>query len=110
MPKRKARNLFPIEGRILAIGCDLMASGVVEFHGYQLAKDLAGGQDRYPTVGYGTLYRALDRLEGIGYLTSRWEEPAPLGRPRRRLYQVTQAGALAAPSRLPALVLERASA
>ena len=46
-------------------------------------------------TAYGTLYKALERLERAGYLESRWEDPhaaAAEGRPRRRFYQVTLAG------------------
>lgn len=91
------------EGRILAVAGRLMTSGIVAFHGYQLAQELEGAPDRVPTIGYGTLYRALDRLERIGYLRSWWVEPAAPGRPRRRLYQLTAAGIAAAP--LPELAL-----
>jgi PadR family transcriptional regulator PadR len=45
----------------------------------------------------GTLYPMLLRLEDAGWLSSQWEEgSAPeLGRPLRRLYQVTAEGASA---------------
>jgi DNA-binding PadR family transcriptional regulator len=73
----------------------LLGSGVGEFHGYGISKELAGGSEQRPTIGYGTLYRALARLERAGYLESRWEASAPEGRPRRRLYSLTAAGAQA---------------
>ena len=43
----------------------------------------------------GTLYPILLRLEGAGWLASRWEteDPSELGRPRRRFYRVTALGA-----------------
>jgi PadR family transcriptional regulator, regulatory protein PadR len=43
----------------------------------------------------GTLYPILARLERAGWLSSSWEEidPATEGRPRRRLYRLTGAGA-----------------
>jgi PadR family transcriptional regulator PadR len=43
----------------------------------------------------GTLYPILFRLEGVGWLQSRWEveDPAVLGRPRRRYYRMTREGA-----------------
>jgi PadR family transcriptional regulator PadR len=43
----------------------------------------------------GTLYPILFRLEKAGWAESRWEaeEPQELGRPRRRLYLITGAGA-----------------
>jgi PadR family transcriptional regulator, regulatory protein PadR len=42
----------------------------------------------------GSLYPLLIRYEQAGWLTSHWEtdEPSVLGRPRRRLYQITGAG------------------
>jgi DNA-binding MarR family transcriptional regulator len=45
-------------------------------------------------VGPGTLYPLLQRLEKAGWLTSRWEteDPAALGRPRRRYYRITGPG------------------
>ena len=42
----------------------------------------------------GTVYPILARLERAGWLLSRWEceEPAALGRPRRRFYRITALG------------------
>lgn len=42
----------------------------------------------------GTLYPILLRLEKAGWLKSWWEEvdPSEAGRPRKRLYQLTNAG------------------
>jgi PadR family transcriptional regulator PadR len=44
----------------------------------------------------GTLYPILSRLERAEWLESKWEEgdPSELGRPRRRLYQLTGFGAM----------------
>jgi PadR family transcriptional regulator PadR len=63
--------------------------------------------DRRLLTAYGTLYRALGRLEAMGMLQSRREDPqiaAQENRPGRRLYMLTAAGeraarALAAPAR-----------
>jgi PadR family transcriptional regulator len=43
----------------------------------------------------GTLHPILARLEGLGWLESRWEEAVPreMGRPRRRYYKLTEDGA-----------------
>lgn len=48
-------------------------------------------------IGSGTLYPALMRMEDAGWLSSRWEEgdPATMGRPRRRFYDLTDGGAQA---------------
>lgn len=78
----------------------LRSRGIEEFHGYELAKQLAGHQQRMLT-GYGTLYRALARLEDMGLLRSRREAPeiaARENRPGRRFYSLTPEGAVAAKS------------
>lgn len=70
-----------------------------EFHGYELAKHLADEAQTRQLTAYGTLYRALGRLETMGLLKSRWEPPgipARENRPRRRLYTLTAAGETAA--------------
>ncbi|MET7327724.1 helix-turn-helix transcriptional regulator [Nonomuraea sp. NPDC005650] len=44
----------------------------------------------------GTVYPILARLEQIGWVASRWEDPDPhvtQGRPRRRYYRITPDGA-----------------
>jgi PadR family transcriptional regulator, regulatory protein PadR len=50
---------------------------------------------RTSTLASGTLYPILFRLEEAGWVESRWEseDPHELGRPRRRLYRVTDLGA-----------------
>ncbi len=108
MPEARSPRLSRLEARILAVTCRLTVAGTPAFHGYQLASELAGSPERLPTVGYGSLYRALDRLERVGYLGSWWEEPAPIGRPRRRRYQLTPAGVAAAPLPLPRAIPARA--
>jgi PadR family transcriptional regulator, regulatory protein PadR len=43
-----------------------------------------------------TVYGVLDRLEDAGWITGRWEDqPANANTPRRRLYRLTPAGAVA---------------
>jgi PadR family transcriptional regulator len=43
----------------------------------------------------GTIHPILARLEGLGWLESRWEDAVPQeeGRPRRRYYRLTEDGA-----------------
>lgn len=43
----------------------------------------------------GTVHPILARLEGLGWLESRWEdvEPRAVGRPQRRYYRLTGMGA-----------------
>lgn len=44
----------------------------------------------------GTVYPLLDRLERLGWVTSRWEDDESRPGPRRRFYEFTGEGALAA--------------
>lgn len=88
--------LLPIEASILQAAVALAASGVGEFHGYLIAREIKGREDARLLTAYGTLYKALERLEQQGLLTSRWEDPAVAAgerRPLRRLYHVTADGA-----------------
>jgi PadR family transcriptional regulator, regulatory protein PadR len=93
--RRKAGTLVPIEIAICICAFDLRRGGVEEFHGYEIAKHLGELGDRKLLTAYGTLYRALGRLEAMGLLVSRWEAPeipARENRPGRRLYNLTAAG------------------
>ena len=97
--RRKPGALVPLEISILAAVLRLQHADVREVHGYQIAKHLAEGTDRKLLTAYGTLYRALGRLEQMGLLESHWEDPqiaAAEARPGRRLYALTRAGVAAA--------------
>jgi DNA-binding PadR family transcriptional regulator len=89
--RRKPGQLLPLERAICREAHDLGD----EFHGYQMAKRLQEVADARLLTAYGTLYRALSRLEGMGLLKSRWEDPripARENRPGRRLYSLTALG------------------
>ena len=104
--RRKPGALLPLEQAICASAAALRRQGVKEFHGYELAKHLAHDADRRLLTAYGTLYRALGRLENMGMLQSRREDPAISARenrPGRRLYVLTAAGEAAAREALPRL-------
>jgi PadR family transcriptional regulator, regulatory protein PadR len=97
--RRKPNALVPIEEAICRAAWALRFDGVEEFHGYELAKQLAEDADRKLLTAYGTLYRALARLESMALLTSRREDPeiaAQANRPGRRLYTLTALGEQAA--------------
>jgi DNA-binding PadR family transcriptional regulator len=52
-------------------------------------------------LGSGTVTAVLFRLEGLGWVTAKWEDEAEIknrGRKPRRLYQMTSAGMAAARS------------
>ena len=91
--RRKADTLLPLEASILTAGLELG-----EFHGYALARALQEREAARRLTAHGTLYKALGRMQTAGLLASRWENAdsaADDGRPRRRLYEVTGAGAQA---------------
>jgi PadR family transcriptional regulator, regulatory protein PadR len=93
--RRKPGALVPLELAICVCAIDLRQQEMVEFHGYEMAKRLGDAGDQKLLTAYGTLYRALSRLEQMGMLASRWEDPeipARENRPGRRLYTLTAAG------------------
>ena len=74
--------------RVLRIFLDALSEDV--------RAELAGADLMSATgLSSGTLYPILLRFEKAGLLESRWESERPeaLGRPRRRFYRMTQAGA-----------------
>jgi PadR family transcriptional regulator len=93
--RRKEGALVPLEASILEAALELRQRGIAEAHGFLLARELRDGAHARRLTAYGTLYKALDRLERAGHLASRWEDPhvaADEGRPRRRFYRVTLTG------------------
>ena len=109
--RRKPGSLLPLEIAICQAAAKLRRRGSGEFHGYEIAKRLKADADARLLTAYGTLYRALARLEKMGILESRWEDPelpAKESRPPRRLYTLTTSGEAAwregvtAPSAAPA--------
>ncbi len=106
--RRKAGVLIPLELAILGACLELFSStGGDEAHGFLLAKRMKDREGARTLTSHGTLYKALDRLEKAGLLSSHWEDPevaAMRARPRRRLYRITAEGsaalaAVAAPAR-----------
>ena len=96
--RRKPGTLLPLEVSILRSAMDLERQGVHEGHGFALAKRMREREGARLLTAHGTLYKALDRMERAGLLTSRWEDPAIAaeeGRPRRRLYKLTAEAARA---------------
>jgi PadR family transcriptional regulator PadR len=93
--RRKVGELVPLETAICLSAADLLRRDIDEFHGYEIARHLADVADRRLLTAYGTLYRALGRLEKMGLLRSRREDPeiaARENRPGRRLYTLTAEG------------------
>jgi PadR family transcriptional regulator, regulatory protein PadR len=93
--RRKTGALVPLELAICTAALELKSAGTTEFHGYLIAREIKDAADAKLLTAYGTLYRALSRLEQMGLVTSRWEDAqaaADENRPRRRLYAITSAG------------------
>jgi PadR family transcriptional regulator, regulatory protein PadR len=93
--RRKPGTLVPLELSICEAALAMRRRGAHEFHGYEMAKSLGDAAATRLLTAYGTLYRALGRLEKMGLLRSHWEDPripARENRPGRRLYSLTAAG------------------
>jgi len=110
--RRRAGALVPLEVAICVRAAAIASRGPSEFHGYELARQLADLADHRSLTGYGTLYRALSRLKAMGLLQSRAEDPAIAERerrPPRRLYKLTALGAEAAGAETTPVVAPRRS-
>lgn len=113
--RRRAGHLLAIEEDILNVALATKAGGSGTFHGFAAAKLIQTDRDARRLTSQGTLYKALGRLERAGLLASEWEDADTAvaeGRPRRRLYRITNLGeralALARAQRpLPDPVLRR---
>jgi len=105
MRRKAGTALVRNELRLLLTAADLQVAGTDRFHGYDLARHLAGADDGSTIMSQPTLYRALRRLEERGALSSAWEglDDAAAGgregRPRR-YYQLTATGVELAASEL----------
>ena len=96
--RRAAGTLVPLEVSILGVLLDAQQVGSRLTHGYAIAKAVQALTGASRLTAYGSLYKALERLERSEFVESRWEDPAAAadeGRPRRRYYRVTAAGAAA---------------
>jgi PadR family transcriptional regulator, regulatory protein PadR len=88
---------LPLEIEILEAALSMLRRGQATFHGFALAQRIRAESGSRALTAHGTLYKALGRLEEFGLLTSQWEDGAAAeGRPRRRLYELTEQGAQAA--------------
>jgi PadR family transcriptional regulator, regulatory protein PadR len=95
------------ELELLAVAAGFAREGHASFHGYEVVRRLADTGAK--VVSHTTIYRSLIRLERDGFLTSGWEDPVVAerdGRPRRRLYSFTAAGAaiVPRPTQAPAIL------
>jgi hypothetical protein len=63
--RRKPGGLVPLEAAICITAAKLQRDATTEFHGYQIARLLGDASERRLLTAYGTLYRALGRLENM---------------------------------------------
>jgi len=77
-------------GPLLRVLRALLDEPVGELYGLELLRSTG--------LKSGTLYPLLHRLEGAGWVQSRWEAEGPneRGRPRRRFYRLTGQGCIEA--------------
>ncbi|MET7881286.1 PadR family transcriptional regulator [Micromonospora profundi] len=77
-----------ITGPLLAVLNALLNADDNELHGWAIMK----------TTGKSgpTIYKILERLDESKWVTSRWEDDAEPGKPRRRYYRLTPHGATSA--------------
>ena len=93
--RRKPGSVLPLEAAILAVLARLRRRDAPGAHGYEIAQRLREVSDSRRLTAYGTLYRALARLERMGLVASQWEDPADAAkdaRPARRFYTLTAGG------------------
>jgi DNA-binding PadR family transcriptional regulator len=96
MRRKGDSDLVPFERQLLEAALELRRKRVDQFHGYLLMACL---EKKFQLVGPGfsTLYRALRRLDEMGFLKSWWVNPAEGGEARpRRMYKLTMKGIAAA--------------
>ena len=62
----------------------------IPMYGYQIIKELEKRTTGYLRLKGGTIYPALQRLEGKGLVKSRWQQITE--RQRRRYYEITDKG------------------
>ena len=92
---------FRITHGLTAVLAAMLSDPVERYYGLELST--ATG------IRAGSIYPVLTRLERHGWARSSWEEvdPASVGRPRRRYYQLTGTGELAARELLSERAMQR---
>jgi PadR family transcriptional regulator PadR len=90
VPSNKIRMTIPTQLVLQA----LLTEPTAELYGVEIGT--AAG------LPSGTIHPILARLEGLGWLSSRWEDinPRVAGRPARRYYRLTAEGARSAEAAL----------
>ena len=90
MPPTADRGLKPITGSAFYI---LLALADQNRHGLGIIDDIERRTNGEVSLGPGTLYHALRKLETAGLIVEPEDRPAPeLDDPRRRYYRITDEG------------------
>jgi DNA-binding PadR family transcriptional regulator len=84
--RRKQGELIPLERKII----EHIARNNREFYGYEIASELRY-KDSVNLLGNGTIYRALNRLEKFGILTSHIVVNDRPNTPNRKYYRLNEA-------------------
>jgi DNA-binding PadR family transcriptional regulator len=75
----------------------LLALADADRHGYAIIQDVAARTGGEVTLGAGTLYRSVQRMQEQGLIVETRDRPAPeLDDERRRYYRITTFGAAVA--------------
>lgn len=75
----------------------LLALADSDRHGYAIIQEIATRTDGEVTLGAGTLYRSIQRMQEQGLITETRDRPSPeLDDERRRYYRITPFGAAVA--------------
>jgi PadR family transcriptional regulator PadR len=76
----------------MSFRCDIDALilGVLQLHGYEIAKRINARDETVLRVREGQLYPILHRIENEGLISSEWVQQD--GKPARRLYRLTEPG------------------
>lgn len=72
---------------------DLLLLSIIaqrDMYGYEIVQALKQSSDELYSMSEGTLYPALKRMEGLGYIHSYWVENE--GMRKRKYYQLTEEG------------------
>ena len=91
---KRPDDLSNVEVAILGV----LQKHVRGLHGVAISDGVDSKSEGYFRLPFGTLYPALKRLEGKGFISGTWEsldKAAQEGRPRRCIYKITGAGAAA---------------
>ena len=90
MPKESSDRLELLQGTLDMLILRTLLFGPA--HGHQIAKHIQRTTDEVLQVEHGSLYPALHRLEGKGWIAAKWE---PAGKDLKRefkYYRLTTAG------------------